>query len=161
MIDNNVLVLSENLSSLIDNIFVRNVISYSSGIFAVELTDHYLVFTFLNNIFARPSNGGIIEYRLINTILLVNFINSLSFYNFDDIVNAHDIDFAIEILNKIILKEYNLHCPVISRKKTKKYREKPWITNHLKSLVRYRQNSYYRYKSGHVSHKEFKSSEIK
>ena len=39
------------------------------------------------------------------------------------------------MLDSLILEYYNLHCPVLTEKVSKKDREKPWITTMLKCLI--------------------------
>ena len=148
--------ITEYSASLIDNIFISNSLLYNSGIFAVDLTDHFPVFTVIKNIFRRTESSKIIKYRQINEASLEIMKNSLSFYNFDEIMNAYDIDYAIEKLNDIIMSEYNVHCPIVTRKLTNKDCKKPWITNYIKSIIRHKQSSYFRFKSGLISHDEYK-----
>ena len=148
--------VTENCSSIIDNIFLSNSLSYQSGIFAVELTDHFPIFTSVKSIFSRIQRNHFFKYRLVNETTMNKFKQSLLNYDFEGIKNTYDIDNAVEKFNEILLTEYNLNCPIITKKITKKDQERPWITNRLKGFLKHRQNSYLRFKSGQISFDEFK-----
>ena len=147
---------SNNSSSLIDNIFISNSLSYISGIFDWDVSDHYAIFAFIKNIFTIQNNVENISYRLINETTISNFRNSISTIDFSSILQSNDIDFSMYMLDSLILEHYNQHCPVITKKISKKDREKPWITNHLKRLITMRQKHYRWFKNDIISHECFK-----
>ena len=80
-----------------------------------------------------------IEFRLINDHSLQNLYDSISQYSFD-FVNTLDCDSSLTELNNIIMSEYNRNCPVLCKSVTRRERIKPWITSHIKNLIKRRQN---------------------
>ena len=149
-----------NAKSLLDNIFISNTISYNSGLFYWDISDHMPIFIFLQNLFSNASGAEIIKYRLINETTLDNLANSLSTHNFDEIMNSSTLDIAIEKLDEIILCCFNQHCPIITKRITRKDREKPWITSNIKRLIYSRENAYISYKRGLISfvyYKQFRN----
>ena len=97
-----------------------------------------------------------IKYRLLNENTLSNLTNNLSSQSFDSILNSDDIDFCIEEVDKKILTVYNKYFPILTKRITKKDREKPWITSRIKRLIKNRQNYFYPYKSSFITFVQFK-----
>ena len=60
------------------------------------------------------------------------------------------------MLDSIILECYNLHCPIITKKISKKDREKPWVTDTLKRLITTRHTYYLWSKNGLISEECYK-----
>ena len=145
-----------NSISLIDNIFISNSLSHISGIFDWDISDHYAIFAFIRNIFTMHTEAINISYRLINETTLSNFRNAISIVDFSDILQSENIDLAISMLDSIIMEHYDQHCPIITKKISKKDREKPWITNSLKRLITTRHSYYRLFKNGIISHECYK-----
>ena len=111
---------SNNSISLIDNIFISASLSYISGIFDWDISDHYAVFAFIPNIFDKNNRIDNISYRLINETTLSNFRNLIATVDFSSVLQTDNLDYAINMLDAIILECYNPHCPIITKKKFKK-----------------------------------------
>ena len=60
----------------------------------------------------------------------------------------------LEDLLKII---YNTHCPIKTKKISKRDREKPWIDGNMKRLLRLREHHQYLYKNDSIPHDEYKT----
>ena len=131
-----------NSLSLLDNIFISNSIAFNSGLFCWDISDHYPIFSFLKNIFSTTNQPEIIKYRVINETSINNLRDSISKYNFAEILQTENLDFAIEKLDEILLSQFNQHCPILSKKLTRKDKEKPWINSHIKRLLTIRRNAY-------------------
>ena len=125
--------------SLIDNIFISISLNYSSGIFPWDISDHFAIFTFINNFFSFRSEVETISYRLVNELTISNLRNAFSTTDFTSILQTENIDFAVNMLDSIIQELYDQNCPIITKRITKKDREKPWITDNLKRLISTRQ----------------------
>ena len=145
-----------NSKSLIDNIFISTSLSYTSGLFPWDLSDHYAIFNFINNFFSSQNETEYISYRLINEHTIANLFNAISDIDFSCILQSDNVDLSIEVLDKMLLDNFNQHCPIIRKKITKKDREKPWINNSLKRLILNRQNHFRWYKNGIISHECYK-----
>ena len=141
-----------NSASLIDNIFISSSLFYTSGVFQWDISDHFAIFSFIKNIFSTQNEVEYVSYRLINEGTISELVNAISNIDFSNILNSDDIDFSINTLDSVILDQYNIHCPIICKKLTRKDREKPWITNSLKSLIFARQAYYRWFRSGIISH---------
>ena len=145
-----------NSVSLLDNIFVSNIIAYNSGIFAWDVSDHFPVFSFLKDFLLHNNSSESVRRRLLNEIFLDNFSRSIAIQDFSQVLQSDDLDFAVEKLNEIILTQYNAHCPVFIRKIDKRDREKPWIRPDIKQLLRMRQVMYRDFKLNRLTFDEFK-----
>lgn len=131
--------LTENTCSLIDNIFTNNLGNPKAGILNFDITDHLPTFLIFDKFFGRSGNRENITFRLINDDSLQKLHDSVSQYSFD-FLNTSDCDLALAELNNIIMNEYNRCCPVICKSVTRRKKRKPWITSHIKNLIRKRQN---------------------
>ena len=92
--------------------------------------------------FSTTNQPKIIKYRVINETSINNLRDSISKYNFAEILQTENLDFAIEKLDEILLSQFNQHCPILSKKLTRKDKEKPWINSHIKRLLTIRRNAY-------------------
>ena len=149
-----------NAISLLDNIYISNTISYNSGLLYWDISDHFPIFIFIQNLFSSPNITETIKYRLINETTLDNMANSLSTHNFDVILNSPSLDNAIDILDETILHCFNQHCPIITKRITRRDREKPWISPNIKRLIHSREQAYIFYKRGLISfvyYKQFRN----
>ena len=93
--------------SLIDNFFVSNLNSFVSGMLCADISDHYPIFLVYNN-YLRPINDvpDKITYRIVNESTLDELYNGL-FQEDRSRVLELDIDGAIELLDQIILENFN------------------------------------------------------
>ena len=142
--------------SLLDNVFVSNSLAYSSGILNWDISDHYPVFIFIKDLFSHSNEIEIIRYRVINEITLYNLASDLENYNFDEILCLPSLDDAVNKLDDTLLAYFNAHCPIITKRVTRKDREKPWINGHIKRLIKTRQQNYHLYKQGNISLEEWR-----
>ena len=85
-----------------------------------DISDHYGIFTFLNNVLSSVSNNNEISYRVINESSLKNLCNSLSSVDYAPVLQTDDIDYSIEKLDSISLEHSNLYCPIVTKNISKK-----------------------------------------
>ena len=138
--------ITDDSFSLIDNIFVNNPFNYKSGILKFDLTDHLPTFIILKNYFTRPTSKQSFEFRLINDRTLQNLYANLSEYSYDFTLSL-SCENSLDLLNNLILEEYNKCCPIITKEITRRDQVKPWITHSVKSYIQRRQNLYKLYKN--------------
>ena len=142
--------------SLLDNIFISNSIPQVSGTIFWDISDHYPIFTIIKDIFSIDNGKETIEFRLINDFTLDNLAQSLWNHDFNNLVNIENIDTALDSLEDTIMYYYNIHCPIITKVITKKDREKPWINNFIKNLIKMRENYYKLFKKNRITPEFFK-----
>ena len=132
--------------SLLDNIFVSNSMIFSSGLLYCDISDHFPVFAIVKGALSNSNENERIQYRIINDLTLSNLRNSMATRDFSEVLQSDDLDFAMEKLDQILLSEFNQHCPILSKKITKKDRMKPWINYRIKNLMKFRTNKYISFK---------------
>ena len=143
--------------SLLDNIFISSSIPLSSGVFCWDISDHYAVFTFANKLLTTQNKPETIRYRLITEATINNLRNSLAIHDFTRILQSNDLDFAMQELDNLLISEFNTHCPILTKKITKRDRKKPWINDFIKRLITARQIYYRLYMDDEISHDDYKS----
>ena len=112
--------VTDHSATLIDNIFVSNNLTHNSGVFGVNISDHYPIFTNLKNILGHnDQKSNYSRYRLLNDLTLTNFSLAFNNENFDDILTSSDLNLATCKLDQKIRKLYNIHCPIITKKNIK------------------------------------------
>ena len=142
--------------SLLDNIFISNSIPQVSGTIYWDISDHYPVFSIVKDMFSPGLGKETIKFRLINDFTLDNLAQSLWNHDFDNLINIENIDSALECLEDTIMYYYNVHCPIITKVITKKDREKPWINNFIKKIIKSRENYYKLFKKNRITPEFFK-----
>ena len=149
--------VSNNSYSLIYNILVSKPFNYSSGLLSYDVSDHFPIFIIYEDFFNQSHSDETVEFRLINNSTLQLLYSNLSKISFQDIINCDDINLSISKLNNVIINQYNLCCPIKTKTIKKKDRDKPWICNSLKNLIKKRQRYFYLFKQGKLSSVQFKS----
>ena len=135
--------VTDSSFTLIDNFFVSNLNSFTSGIFSVNVSDHYPIFIIYNNYFATVDDiPDKITYRLINDSTLNQLFNGLLQEDLGRVLEL-DIDSSIELLDKIILDNFNRFCPIKTKYVSPKDKMKPWITSSIKTKIK---EKYYNYR---------------
>ena len=140
-----------NSVSLLDNIFVSNYIPFTSGTLFWDISDHYPVFTFLNDILRNEHQVETIRFRLLKDDNIDNFVRELSDHDFTDVLDCTDIDEAIDLFDLKVTELLNQHCPIITKQITWKDRSKPWVNSHLKHLIEKRHHYYEKLKRNRVT----------
>ena len=85
-----------NAMSLLDNIYISNTVPYESGLLFWDVSDHFPVFVFLQDVFSNSNGSDIIKFRLINDNTLDNMANALSSNSFDDVLDCPNPAEAVE-----------------------------------------------------------------
>ena len=122
--------------SMIDNFFVSKLDNFVSGMFFIDITDHYPLFLVYKNYFTTINDlPDKISYRIINDATLNDLYTGLMQENLARVLEL-DIDSAIELLHQIILENLNQYCPIKTKYVSPKDKSKPWITNLLKLKIK-------------------------
>ena len=128
--------------TIIDNFFISNLNNFTSGLFLVNITDHYPIFLNYKNFFTPSSLAPVkVTYRLISDDTLMNLYNNMAT---DDLAGlmGPDINQSIEVLHNKILEKLNETCPIITKTISPKDKIKPWITPEIKSMIKHKQFLY-------------------
>ena len=140
-----------NSISLLDNIFVSNYIPFTSGTLFWDISDHYPVFTILDEILRNEHQTETIRFRLLKDDNIDNFVHELSEHDFLDVLDCTDIDEAIDLFDLKVTELLNRHCPIITKQITWKDRAKPWVNSHLKHLIKKRHSYFNKLKRNRVT----------
>ena len=142
--------ITDESATLIDNIFIRNPIEYTSGIFNIDISDHLPIFLIKHNFFQQPEIQECIaiKYRLINDLTLLDMYNKLNEYDFDNILDTEDSSAAMAMFDEILHEIYNTCCPIKTKSISPKSFKKPWINRKILINIKKRQNYFtlYRHK---------------
>ena len=150
--------ISKSSSSLIDNIFVNNLVNFRSGIFTIDISDHMPIFIIYKQYFDSEKNPPKkISYRIINETTLQNLYNNFSLIDANEIMSKTDVNDALITLHNKILDCYNVSCPIKTKTVSVKDQTKPWINATIKHNILKRQNNYRLYKRNLMSEREYKS----
>ena len=142
--------------SLLDNFFISAPVAHNSGVLAWDISDHSPIFVILKDIFSTLNETTSIKYRLLNENSLNNFQSELSRYDFSEIINSSNLDFSIEKLDNMLMVTYNQCCPIMEKKISRKDKEKPWVTSHIKLLIHERQKKYRALGLNRISYEDYK-----
>ena len=151
---------TDNTCTLIDNILTTNLNNFISGIFKIDLSDHYPIFILYPNYFQNIQNPPIkIRYRTVNDYSLGKISEALRIdirnKLFDS--NSTNVDFALKLLHERILLHYNTYCPIKIKFVSPKSLSKPWITTNIKTYMRQREAYFDLFKHGLVTRREYNS----
>lgn len=139
--------LTEQTATLIDLMLTSNRdIIKDSGVIACDLSDHDLIFCSIF-CFLPKSEPTFITYRNLGHIDTLSFQNDLITLPFYDIIRTNNIDTKVSIFNEHIIRLFDIHAPLITRRFTKQ--NVPWLTDNLKLLMKLRDEAKTKYrKSG-------------
>ena len=135
--------VTDSSFTLIDNFFVSNLNHFTSGMFCVDITDHYPIFLVYND-YLRPVDDipDRVTYRMVNENSLDELYNGLLQEDLTRVLEL-DIDESVELLDQIIMENFNRYCPVKTKYVSPKDKKKPWITSEIKSKIK-EKNFHYR-----------------
>lgn len=150
--------VTEGSSSILDNFFITNPVSYRAGVLLTDYSDHFSIF--LN--YDLPCKVGICQqtciakYRILNDRTFSLLYDALSNHDFSNIFESGDVNWSICRLDEVLMEYYDKFCPIISRQVSYKDKLKPWITGILKADIRRRRNMSLQAKLGKISASSYK-----
>lgn len=137
-------------ATIIDNIITNDIIdsSFFHGLLLTDISDHFPTFL-INKQICNKDITISIPQRVINTKNLIKFRDILNQHSFDNILNIQDTKEATSLFHKDITTIYNKCFP--TKVFTKKYHfKKPWLTEGLKTSIKYKNVLYKRYIKNHL-----------
>ena len=134
---------TNNSCTVIDNALVSNLQNFHSGIFKIDLSDHYPIFIIYSNCNYPEQNLPIkISYRNVNSLALNNISEAIRADINSELFNPDQtsVNFATKLLHERILLRYNIYCPIKTKFLSPKKHEKPWITPNVKFYIKQRES---------------------
>ena len=130
--------ISDNSSTVIDNIFTNVTAIILSGNILTQISDHLPQFLILKNksISHFSSKSSIYDYSSFDE---TNFINDFRNIDFSYLNNSLNIELSYDAFLKDITELVDRHVP--SRKCTRKelrFRNKPWINKRIQKMIKIR-----------------------
>ena len=102
--------------SLLDNIFCRNFVLFTSGLLISTLSDHFPFFLLYNDVFqnvkATNQYRRVVKYRFVSEERLDALLVALREYDFSHLYHIEDVSRAIAHFERIIMELYTKYCPI-------------------------------------------------
>ena len=134
-------IITEDTSTLIDNIFINNNIEYQSGIIETDISDHYSTFIIVPDItLDSQTEPDKVSSRLINEFRERKFNNDLCKSDIMQVLNNYDAKSACEQFFTNFDREYDTSFPIKSKIPTYKDILKPWIDDTAIKKIKIRSN---------------------
>ena len=154
--------ITEQSSTLIDNIFTNVQPFPQSGIILSDLTDHFPIFSHFP-LHTVTHTFESVNKRCYNNENLLRFKESLSQTDWSDICNSHDPTISFAKFMEIFLTKFNDTIPLqrIKHRKSKKIPKSPWITKSLLRSINRKNNLYNKYKINPTEHTKTKYTNYK
>ena len=129
--------VTDTNATLIDNIFCNEAINndLSQGIFYVDLTDHFPVFTICKKFGIMPSDNLGINHRNLSAKNTENFKLRLQALNWDDVFSCDNPQAAYNVFHQKFHDTYINSFPLLP-KSTKYKSRKPWLTTAVKQSIK-------------------------
>ena len=142
--------------SLIDNILTSNPFNFISGVFQIDITDHFPIFAIFRDFFpSHREKNTQISFRLTSDARLEALKTKFNSMNLNAILPAIDISQDLDRLENKILQLYNTFCPVKHKILSYKDRLKPWISFDIRQSMKKRQIYFNLYRRGLLSANEY------
>jgi len=152
--------VSPGSATCLDQIWYNNIAETKSGVFKLDVTDHYPAFTTLQLL---PSNEDFFvkkfrdhsdaSLRLLRSKIEI-FVRDCDNLLFRDNVNINE---AMKLFLDRVYAIYNQCCPVRCKRIAYRRSMKPWISESLIDCVRRKHSLFRDYKRGLVTHNYYSS----
>jgi len=150
--------VTRNTASCLDHIWHNQLDEVSSGVFQVDISDHYPVFV-ITGVFCDSNEFYVKEFRDHSETSLARLRNELSaltadfeviLYNYDS-----DIDFLIDSFLEQFYSVYDRCCRIRTKQLSTRRYMKPWMTDELVDCVHRKHVLFRQYRRGIVSHQRY------
>ena len=132
--------ITVNTRSIIDNIFVSDTTMLrSSKVIKSKISDHFPIY--IVSCFGKGDLGGsgddfvVIEKRQLNENNVIGLKRAIEEHNWDQVKQCRAISDIYIIFSGELYALYNKCCPKVKHKIKKKYFDKPYINDELKTLI--------------------------
>ena len=132
--------ITVNSRSIIDNIFVSDTTMFrSSNVIKSKISDHFpIVSCFGNGDLGGSSDVEkieVVEKTQLNENNLIALKRAIEEHNWDQVKQCRSISDTYNVFSGELYALYNKYCPKIKHKIKKKYFNKPYINEELKTLI--------------------------
>jgi len=147
-----------NTASCLDHIWLNQLLDCKSGIFPVDLSDHYPVFTSINipSIKSSPRFKKFRDHSRVSLeslrVELLRVIDDLNEMLDGD---GGDVDRMTEFFCTNFYTIYNACCPLRTKCVSQNRYFRPWITNDLMRCIKRKHELFREYKNGSVEYEYY------
>ena len=137
-----------NLSqSIIDHAWSNMNLQFNSYVLETDISDHYTVA--LNFKINLSKKFVMKKFRVHSENALNNLVNEFNIYAMNEnLYSGLDFEENLEQLVNKINRLYDEHCPIMTKNMSENRILKPWLNNHIISLIRFNHYLYNEYKNG-------------
>ena len=130
--------IAEDTMLLLDNIFIREPISFVSGNLLMSLSDHLPVFLIHRNFWQcrEEAENVKFKYRIINDITLNDQCGELLNFDFSHFLLCNDVSVAVEMIDDIVTRLFKQCCPAKTKSLSHRNITKPWINSLIKTYIK-------------------------
>lgn len=137
--------ITQYSATLIDQIFINQNISNSSGTINADLiTDHMLIYCELH-LSVPKCTQTYVTYRNFNNLNYDDFWSDLQSIPFEDVFYLTDIESKVNFLTKCVTNLFHIHAPVCVKRVSKPHA--PWLTDTIKIMIKDREKALSKYKN--------------
>ena len=137
--------VTKDSSTLIDHIYSNvDTGETHSGVIHTDISDHFAVFVVFTNMAKLCSNQKKITYRCYRKFNIEQFKEDLYVFNWEEVLNCHDVNIAYSMFCKSFSNICNKHAPMKTKQigKKKDIKKKAWITTGIMKSIRVKQKLY-------------------
>ena len=151
--------ITEQTSTLIDNIFIKHPINFHTGLIISTVSDHLPIFIIktLNSSGFEMLPPKTVRFRPINDRKITLFRERLGLENFEHIINQNNIDAAWLAFARKFFQIYEQVFPVQTKTFSPKSDIKPWINRDIVGKIKKRNILYVKLLQGKISKTDYNS----
>ena len=149
--------ITEQTSSLIDNIFIKHPNNFESGLIISTISDHLPIFIMktINTNLTHTAQTKTIQFRPMSDGRITLFRELLEHEHFETIINQTSIDAAwLNFINKIY-ELYDRAFPIQTKTISPKNDTKPWINRDIIAKIKKRNLLYVKLLKGRISKSDY------
>ena len=128
--------VNDNSLSLIDHIWINSLTPCKSGVFPIQISDHFPIFISVPNIFLKKSETRRCEFRCHDEKSIEHFKVSTRELLNDFYIHADlPVDIRWSKLCQLLLSAYKKCCPIKVKNVSVKRLNNPWMSDDLHAFI--------------------------
>ena len=144
--------ITDHSSTLLDNIWTNMIVEFESGLFTLDITDHFPTFVLFKLNLEKNENSLIdVQFRDFSNQNMTNFKNDILNTNWDFIDDTNVNRVSEEFFN-ILETLYQRHFPIKCKKMGKKRLYNPWLSKAILTSIKNKFTLFKKYKLGQINH---------
>ena len=149
--------LNVNNATLIDHVWSTIPTKCNSGIFEIDISDHFPNFCIFDEIlFQTDKDINYIKFRDYSLKNKGNFIKEINSINWNVVLNSDNINSNINHFNATLNSVFNKCFPIRKKQITKKRLNNPWLSSGLINSINEGHRKFKLYCKGLIAHSEYK-----